>query len=114
MSVLAALVGQGRGRRRVTLTVAEARWIARLATAVPDILTDGHYLEPDDQGRFTIPGRPAWGSLSLWMWALLYVDAETSSDPAAAFAELDAKVAMLYAAGGRHFPEAMADDERTD
>ena len=108
MSVLAALVGRSHGRHQ-TLTVAEARWLVRLGTAVPDILADGRHLEPDESGVFNVPGQPSWGTLSLWSWALHYVDAETAGDDDA-LAELDGKVAMLYANGGRHFAEAMADD----
>lgn len=112
MDVLAALIGSSRGRL-ATLTVAEARWIVRLATAVPIILKDKtRFRGVDAQGHgIGDPIGPAWGTLNLWEWALQYVDAENVGDQKQ-LSELDATVAMLYGAGGRHFPEAtMGDDQ---
>ena len=113
MSVRAALIGASRGRN-IRITVAEARWMARLANAVPDILADRmSYRGIDKDGQpIGDPISPYWGTRTLWEWALDYVDAEQAGD-LDRLDELDGVVAMLYAAKGRHFPEAMRRDDES-
>lgn len=102
MRVIAALIGQSRGRHRPTVTSAEAHWIVRLALAVPDILADQTQyrqvigVDPEPVAA-TIPG-----ALNLWAEALSYVEAESAADTNR-LAELDRRVALCYAEGGRHF-----------
>lgn len=110
MSVLAALIGRSRGRF-VPISRAEARWMVRLATAIPAVLEDGtSYRRIDEHGVGHDPIGPAWGALRLFKWATRYVDAEARQDESA-LAELDGTVAMLYGDEGRHFAEAMGEEE---